>query len=114
MRLFKLADRPDDPHYLVDSIHDERGYDGVRRALVRQYDPGFREPNIEVTDVDLSGDRRLVLTHRMSNGVPLSEDNAKASLNYIAELWGYAAHLNGIDADGTTRYHLEAGPTEAR
>lgn len=25
MRLFRLADRPDDPHYLVGAIHDERG-----------------------------------------------------------------------------------------
>lgn len=110
MRLFKLADRPDAPHYLVDAIHDERGYDNVRRALVRQYDPGFREPNIEVTDVDLKGDRRLVLTHRTSNGVPLAEQDAKASLDYIADLWGYSVHLNGIDADGITRYHYEAVP----
>jgi spore cortex formation protein SpoVR/YcgB (stage V sporulation) len=37
----------------------------VRRSLARQYDPGVRDPNIQVTDVDLKGNRRLVLTHRM-------------------------------------------------
>ena len=64
MRLFKLADQSEAPHYLVDAIHDERGYARVRRALARQYDPGERDPNIQVADVDLKGSRRLVLTHQ--------------------------------------------------
>ena len=52
----------------------------VRRALASQYDPGLRDPNIQVTGADLAGDRRLVLTHRMHNDVPLAERDAKAVL----------------------------------
>jgi spore cortex formation protein SpoVR/YcgB (stage V sporulation) len=110
LRLFKLADRAEEPHYLVDAIHDERGYERVRRALARQYDPGQRDPNIQVTDVDLKGNRRLDLVHRLNNEVPLTEQDALAVLGYVADLWGYDAVLHGIDSDGTERYRHEASP----
>jgi spore cortex formation protein SpoVR/YcgB (stage V sporulation) len=110
LRLFKLADRAEEPHYRVDAIHDERGYDRVRRALARQYDPGHRDPNIQVTDVDLKGNRRLVLTHRLNNEVPLTEQDALSVLSYMADLWGYDVQLRGIDGDGTERYRHEASP----
>ncbi len=110
LRLFKLADRAEEPHYRVDAIHDERGYDRVRRALARQYDPGHRDPNIQVTDVDLKGNRRLILTHRLNNDVSLTEQDAQAVLGYIADLWGYEVHLHGVDSDGTERYRHEASP----
>jgi spore cortex formation protein SpoVR/YcgB (stage V sporulation) len=110
LRLFKLADQAEEPHYLVEAIHDERGYDRVRRALARQYDPGLREPNIQVTDVDLKGDRRLVLTHRLHSEVPLAEQDAQAVLAYIADLWGYDAYLHGIGPDDEKRYSYEASP----
>ena len=110
LRLFKLGDRAEEPHYRVDAIHDERGYDRVRRALARQYDPGHRDPNIQVTDVDLKGNRRLVLTHRLNNEVPLTEQDALSVLSYMADLWGYDVQLRGIDGDGTERYRHEASP----
>ena len=56
MRLFKLVDRTTAPHYCVGAIHDDRGYKEVRRALASQYDPGLRDPNIQVTGADLPGD----------------------------------------------------------
>jgi spore cortex formation protein SpoVR/YcgB (stage V sporulation) len=110
MRLFKLTDRTEAPHYLVDAIHDERGYDRVRRALARQYDPGVRDPNVQVTDVDLRGTRRLVLSHNLHNDVPLSEEEARAVLAYVADLWGYEVELLGIASDDSTRYRYEASP----
>ncbi|HEX6956901.1 MAG TPA: SpoVR family protein [Ferrovibrio sp.] len=113
LHLFKLGDRQDEPHYRVDAIHDERGYIEVRRALARHYDLAFREPNIEVADVRLKGDRRLELVHRITNDVLLSEQEAKAVLGYIADLWGYNVQLEGIDSDGASRYRYEASPKNA-
>jgi stage V sporulation protein R len=58
LRMFHLRDDPEQSAGIrVDAIHDERGYRRVRRELARQYDVGFIDPNIEVVDVDLSGDR---------------------------------------------------------
>jgi len=110
LRLFRLNDRPDEPHYRVDAIHDERGYDRVRRALARTYDPGVRDPNIQVTDVDLMGSRKLLLTHHLNNDVPLAENDARAVLAYIADLWGYEAELKGVSADDSVRYTYHASP----
>jgi stage V sporulation protein R len=111
LHLFKLADQAEEPHYRVDAIHDDRGYDRVRRSLARQYDPGHRDPNLQVTGVDLKGNRRLALTHSLNNSVPLSEQDAKAVLAYVAGLWGYDVDLLGIDAAGTQHYRYESAPS---
>ncbi|MSO76005.1 MAG: SpoVR family protein [Alphaproteobacteria bacterium] len=108
LRLFQLVDRPDTPDYRVEAIHDERGYRRLRRALARQYDPGLRDPNIQVSDVDMAGSRRLVLTHRMNNAVPLAEADARAVLAYVADLWGYDVALRGVGDDDGIAYTYEA------
>jgi len=107
MRLFKLADLAADPHYKVAAIHDERGYKEVRRALARQYDLGLRDPNVQVTSADLSGDRRLIMTHRLNNEVPLAERDALGVLGHVAELWGFAVELRGVNHDDVQRYRYE-------
>jgi stage V sporulation protein R len=109
LRLFKLEDLAAQPHYKVGAIHDERGYKELRRALARQYDPGLRDPNIQVTGADLSGDRRLTLTHRLSNEVPLAERDAVAVLGYVADLWGFAVELQGVGHDDQQRYRYDLG-----
>jgi spore cortex formation protein SpoVR/YcgB (stage V sporulation) len=109
MRLFKLADRQAEQTYRVDAIHDERGYRELRRALARQYDPGLREPNIQVTSADLAGDRRLVLTHNLNNDVPLAERDALAVLAYVKDLWGFEVELRGLGPDEAQRYRYDLG-----
>jgi len=83
-------------------IHDERGYERVRRALARQYDPGHRDPNLQVDRRRSQGNRRLDLTHRLNNDVPLTEQDALSVLSYIADLWGYDVLSTASTAtDGT-------------
>ena len=43
----------------------------------KQYDVGFIDANIEVVDVDLAGDRRLMLRHAVVKGAQLNEADAK-------------------------------------
>jgi spore cortex formation protein SpoVR/YcgB (stage V sporulation) len=109
MRLFQLADLAAEPTYKVAAIHNERGYRDVRRALARQYDTGLRDPNIQVTAADLPGDRRLVLTHRMTNEVPLAERDAMAVLAYVRDLWGFDVELRGVNHDEEQRYRYDLG-----
>ena len=79
LRMFHLHDDPAERAGIrVDAIHDERGYRRVRRELARQYDVGFIDPNIEVVDVDLAGDRRLILHHRVVKGAQLNETETQA------------------------------------
>jgi stage V sporulation protein R len=112
MRLFKIEDDAEQPHLLVDSIHDERGYRAVRSALARQYDVARIDPDIQIVDVDLAGERKLILQHRVEDGILLEVNDARAVLHHLADLWGYPVELVEIDAasDAVLKRHDEVGP----
>ena len=98
MRMFHLHDDPSESAGIrVDAIHDERGYRRIRRELSRQYDVGFLDANIEVIDVDLAGDRRLMLQHTVAGAAQLEEADARQVLQHLADLWGYDVSLAEID-----------------
>jgi stage V sporulation protein R len=98
-RLFHLHDDPaDEDGILVDAIHNERGYRRVRSELARQYDVGFIDPNIEVVDVDMAGNRRLMLRHSVVKGAQLNEADARRVLQHLADLWSYDVSLVEADA----------------
>jgi spore cortex formation protein SpoVR/YcgB (stage V sporulation) len=102
LRMFHLHDDPAETAGIrVDAIHDARGYRRVRRELARQYDVGFIDANIEVVDVDLAGDRRLMLRHTVVKGAQLNEADAKRVLQHLADLWSYDVSLAEVDATGT-------------
>jgi spore cortex formation protein SpoVR/YcgB (stage V sporulation) len=114
MRMFHLHDDPEQRAGIrVDAIHDERGYRRVRRQLARQYDVGLIDPNIEVVDVDLAGDRRLLVRHTVLNGALLNEQDAKRVLQHLADLWTYDVLLREVDASGTVLKEHSASPRPA-
>ncbi|WP_233256224.1 SpoVR family protein [Falsiroseomonas bella] len=98
LRMFHLADDDREEELRVNAIHDERGYRRLRRALSRQYDIGHVDPDIQVEDVDLIGDRRLILHHRVLERQLLEPDEARAVLQHLADLWGYGVLLREVDA----------------
>ena len=97
-RLFHVADDSSKPSLRVEAIHDESGYRRIRSALARQYDLSRREPDIQVVDVDLTGDRCLILAHYVHDGVLLEEKTCRSVLRYAAALWGYGVKLLEIEA----------------
>ncbi len=99
-RLFQILDDGEDSSDLkVEAIHDERGYRKLRRALSRQYDVAWIDPDIQVVDVDLSGDRRLILQHNALNDMMLEERETRDVLQHLADLWGYDVLLREVDAE---------------
>jgi spore cortex formation protein SpoVR/YcgB (stage V sporulation) len=98
-RLFRVLDDDTKDNLKVAAIHDERGYQDLRRAIGRAYDLSNADPDIFVDDVDLSGDRTLRLVHRVHNGVRLEEDDTRRTLRHLADLWGYDVALTEIDAE---------------
>ncbi|HZG69361.1 MAG TPA: SpoVR family protein, partial [Herpetosiphonaceae bacterium] len=97
-RMFHLVDDPDQPELWVEAIHDERGYRRLRRMLSRHYDVGWSDPDIQVVDVDLAGDRRLILHHQVLNRSLLHKDDAQRVLQMVANLWGYDVVLKEVDS----------------
>ncbi len=96
-KLFHVADDDSQPDMLVDAIHDERGYRRLRRALAKQYDVAWLDADIQIVDVDLAGDRRLIVQHNVLNRIPLDESNARRTLQHLADLWGYEVMMKEVD-----------------
>jgi spore cortex formation protein SpoVR/YcgB (stage V sporulation) len=114
MRLFHLHDQERAHDIKVTAIHNERGYRDVRKALARSYDIGHMAPDIQIVDVDLEGDRRLILQHRVAAGVLLDEDEAIRTLRHLANLWGYEVRLLEVDGERDTilNEYDDVGPTD--
>ena len=96
--LFHVTDDAEDSHLKVEAIHDERGYRAIKRALARHYDPAYFTPDIQVVDVNLAGDRKLIVQHRAMNRILLEEKDARMVLQHIADLWGYDVVMTEVDA----------------
>lgn len=114
MKLFKLRNDSHASEMQVMDIHDERGYREVRQELARSHDVAEIEPDIQIVDVDLAGDRRLVLQHRVRNGILLDQQEVRRVLRHVAILWGYPVRLIEVDAatDAELRAHEESEPNQ--
>ncbi|WP_263770436.1 SpoVR family protein [Propionivibrio soli] len=99
-RLFSVLDDDRRGKLRVEAIHDDSGYRLLRQQLSEQYDLGSREPNIQVWNVDLSGDRSLTLRHFVHQRRPLNEYN-DVVLEHLTELWGFKVRLERQNSDGT-------------
>jgi spore cortex formation protein SpoVR/YcgB (stage V sporulation) len=95
--MFHVLDDANEPHLRVEAIHDERGYRKIRKALARQYDVAWTAPDIQVVDVNLAGDRKLILHHRALNRILLDEKDARMVLQHLADLWSYDVLMKEID-----------------
>ena len=101
LKLFALYDKADDPHFTVSAIHSETGYRRVRSLLARSYDVGEADPNIQVVDADLKGNRTLRLEHCMRRAVPLHAATKDMVLVHIERLWGHDVQFDEVAGEST-------------
>jgi stage V sporulation protein R len=114
MRMFHLNNDPGFKEGIrVGAIHNERGYRDVRRELAQMYDIGWNQPNIEAQDVDLLGDRMLIMHHSVMDGKLLQEDQAKRVVQNLADLWAYKVELRECNAEGAVLKTHTAQPRES-
>ena len=90
--LFSIYDDETEENYRVNAIHNQQGYRTVREHLARQYDLSVREPDIQITHVDVQGDRSMTLRHTQTDNKPLSPDTFEV-LKHLHFLWGFDVHL---------------------
>jgi stage V sporulation protein R len=100
IRKMKFFDLYDDgkSDYVVKAIHNQSGYRTIRTNLADQFDIVQNEPEIEIIDVDLNGDRKLILQHKIYNGRLIEESDVKDVLRHLANIWGYEVTLSEISA----------------
>ncbi|WP_153111279.1 SpoVR family protein [Propionivibrio limicola] len=99
-RLFSVLDDDEQENLRISAIHDDPGYRALRHQLAEQYDLGSREPDIQVWNVDLRGDRSLTLRHFAHQRRPL-HPSFDSVLEHVANLWGFTVRLERHNADGT-------------
>jgi len=111
MRMFAVLDDSAQSELEVSAIHDASGYRRLRESLARQHDLGWREPNIQVWNVNLRGDRSLTLRHIRHNDRPL-DNGAEEVVKHVARLWGFRVRLESVDAHDRVMQHWEVTPPQ--
>ena len=102
IRQFKLFGVLDDDkkNYLsVSAIHDDQGYKDIRQMLSQQYNLSNLEPNIQVQNVEVKGDRSLTLRYIPTNRVPLAKSRHEV-VKHLHRLWGFDVRLEELNLDG--------------
>lgn len=96
-KLFSLFDDDERDYIEIDAIHDERGYQTVRNRLSEQYNLSIQEPNIQVYNADVRGDRSLTLQHVRQHHRPLDPASSREVLRHLHRLWHFDVHLESVD-----------------
>ncbi len=117
MRDFKFFSILDDDHKKeleVTAIHDDMGYKIIREALSNQYNLSMNEPNIQVFDVNIRGDRSITLRHFRHNRKPLHKENAADVIRHLHQLWKFDVHLESVGDDERIIERFRCPPAEPK
>ncbi len=96
--LFCIVDDSDSDTIDVNAIHDDHGYRRVREALAAQYNLSSNEPDIQIHEVDVRGDRSLTLNHQQNSRKPLNDDTEEV-LKHLYRLWKFDVYLFSYDGE---------------
>ncbi|MEZ9593625.1 SpoVR family protein [Shewanella sp. 10N.261.52.F9] len=99
-KLFSILDDDRRNHISVSAIHDDAGYKEIREKLSQQYNLSNLEPNIQVQNVEVSGDRSITLRYIPNSRIPLA-DTCHQVVKHLHRLWGFDVKLELYD-DGNT------------
>ncbi|MCZ6471486.1 MAG: SpoVR family protein [Gammaproteobacteria bacterium] len=106
LKLFNILDDDKNKEIEVTAIHDDHGYLRIREELADQYNLSKQEPNIQVYEVDLRGNRSLTLHHIQHDRIPLDKENATEVLKHLHHLWRFDILLESIQEDKVTNSYV--------
>ena len=104
-KFFGVLDDDTKNYIDVSAIHDETGYQKIRQQLAEQYNLSNIEPNIQIYNVDINGDRSLRLRYVPHQKIPLGNSTQEV-LKHLHRLWGFDVFLEQEQEDG--KVHLLA------
>ncbi|WP_261922007.1 SpoVR family protein [Shewanella sp. NFH-SH190041] len=99
-KLFGILDDEQKNYLEVSAIHDDQGYKAIRQMLSQQYNLSNLEPNIQVHNVEVSGDRSMTLRYVPTNSIPLADSHSEV-LKHLHRLWGFDIYLEQVNDDGS-------------
>ncbi|MGD8231262.1 SpoVR family protein [Vibrio sp. TRT 1302] len=98
-KLFAIVDDDRKNYIEVSAIHNDSGYQAIREKLAAQYNLSNLEPNIQVFNVDVRGDRSLTLQYVPHDRIPL-DDSYEEVLKHLYRLWGFDVKLEELKDSG--------------
>ncbi|WP_282146432.1 SpoVR family protein [Alteromonas stellipolaris] len=98
-KLFALEDDASNSYVSVSAIHDENGYRTIREKLSAQYNLSNLEPNIQVYNVDVRGDRSLTLRYVPQHNIPLGNSKGEV-MRHLHRLWKFDVRLEQENSAG--------------
>ncbi|WP_017446003.1 SpoVR family protein [Gayadomonas joobiniege] len=101
-KLFQVHDDATKDYVEIAAIHNESGYLNIRSQLSKQYNLSLQEADIQVTDVDISGDRSLTLVYRANQNIPLDQQYNEV-MKHLYRLWQFDVKLVQQLADGSEK-----------
>lgn len=101
LKMFVLHDDYRDTKYEISAIHNDKGYEDVVEAMVKQTALSYYFPDIQVVGYNKWGDRELILKHTMENERPLDATEATNTLRHLSYLWGedYPITIESVKPD---------------
>ncbi|MGL5391522.1 MAG: SpoVR family protein, partial [Shewanella sp.] len=99
-KLFGINDDEKQNFLSVSAIHDEQGYRNIRQLLSQQYNLSNIEPNIQIYNVEMNGNRSLTLRYVPNHGIPLA-NTYKEVLKHLHRLWGFSVMLEQKNLDNS-------------
>jgi spore cortex formation protein SpoVR/YcgB (stage V sporulation) len=105
LKLFTIRDDDSKPEIEVTDIHDEMGYRAIREELANSYNMSRQEPDIQIFEVDIEGDRSMTLHHQQQDRIPLHTEDMKEVMKHLHNLWRFDVKLESIqDGKVTAKY----------
>lgn len=98
-KLFSVLDDERQEYLCISAIHNDQGYREIRQILSSQYNLSNNEPNIQVYNVNVNGDRALTLRYIPNRGIPLANSRNEV-LKHLHRLWKFDVVLEQMDDDG--------------
>lgn len=99
LKLFHIHDDDQASEILISDIHNAPGYRGIRESLSKQYNLGFIDPDLQIYDVNIEGDRSLSLHHLQHNRRPLNDDACEV-VKHLFRLWKFPVNLKSLNEKG--------------
>ena len=96
LKLFQCLDDAQASDYVVQAIHNEQGYRSLREALSHQYQFSVQDPDIQITQVDITGDRSLTLRYLQHQHFGLSAQ-VEDVLKHLYLLWKFPIRLEVVN-----------------
>ncbi len=96
LKLFSILDDDTDSAISITAIHDDDGYRRVREELADQYNLSKQDPDIQVFEVALRGDRSICLHHNQHDRIRLDEEYGKEVMKHFHRLWKFDVHLESL------------------